>query len=482
MRNEKHVVIGAGIAGCISAIVRKKAGYDVVIFDNKTSKDPEVYCLCSETSKVVSENHSGSEYPYDNQSALDCFHARVINENFFPDFIYAGKDYSRIIPSVEMSRTDDNIIKRCQDNFNLLKSEYETSIALDPNQKFVFGEPDECFKIDRNISGNVLDADYAFVTPQRGFNPVYVSTLLDWHIKKLDIPVIDSLNILKINLTGEEYEIHTINKEQESGIHHFSQVCIAAGVNSFEFSKMINNELTFPDIYLAQRNISLVKLRESKNTLNFTCLKLEHAYGGMYSPFNNSVAMVYHPPSAHIDICKMDDISCRVPKNISDFMLPENKRYDLAKNSLEKLKKFYPLLEDAEVVTTFNSIAINTVTDSRIRRNMGVFEIKPGCTSVVLAKWTMAVANAFKSLEMSLNYSRYSSDDVTAIMNDIHNFKLEVPEEWKQDITKFYYYAKKHALNLGYPEDAIYPLNISNIKSLKNDIHNIPDCIVGTKM
>lgn len=479
---EKHAIIGAGVAGCITAIMRKKAGYDVIIFESTTSHSADQHSVCSKTSKVVSENHSGSEYPFDTQSAIDCFNSRMLNEKFFGDFIYAGKDYSRIIPSVEMSLTNENIEKYCFENFNLLKAEYETKIA-EKIENRVFGDPASAFKIDHTISNYVLDSDHAYVTPQRGFNPVYVSTLLDWHINKLKIPVIESCDIKNIRRhSNGQYEVFGVNNiSGEESKFIFSQICICSGKDSFQLSKIVNADFAFPQIYLAHRNISLVKLNK-KLDIQFTCLKLEQEYGGMFSPFNDSVAMIYHPPSAHIGINKMDGNSCEVPREVSDFMLRKSRRFDVAEQTLKSLIKYYPILENAEVITTFNSVAINTFNDPRIRRNMGVFEIAPGCSSIILPKWTMAVTNALKSLELSLIHSGYTNEDVKAKINEIKQFQLEVPEEWREDMNNFYVLAKSHALNLGYPEESIYPMNIENIKSLKNETYDIADSFVSAKM
>src|SRR5690348_7764588 len=96
---ELHVVIGGGIAGCLSALFRRRAGYDVILLDRQRSVSSGTYPVCTEMSNIVSENHSGAEYPFDEQSAQDCFDGRLKNETFFPAMIYGGKDYTRIIAS-----------------------------------------------------------------------------------------------------------------------------------------------------------------------------------------------------------------------------------------------------------------------------------------------------------------------------------------------------------------------------------------------
>jgi len=90
-RRELHVIIGAGIAGCTAAIMRRLAGYEVIILDKAKSSDPHIYPTCTETSCVVSENHSGAEYPYDAKSTTDCLDGRIANEHFFPILFMLAK-------------------------------------------------------------------------------------------------------------------------------------------------------------------------------------------------------------------------------------------------------------------------------------------------------------------------------------------------------------------------------------------------------
>lgn len=46
---ELHVVVGAGIAGCVAAIMRRLAGYDVIVLEKVKSDDSQVYPICTGT-------------------------------------------------------------------------------------------------------------------------------------------------------------------------------------------------------------------------------------------------------------------------------------------------------------------------------------------------------------------------------------------------------------------------------------------------
>src|SRR5437588_2557227 len=138
---ELHVVIGAGIAGCTTAIMRRLAGYEVVILEKASNSNPQVYPICTETSSIVNENHSGAEYPYDSKSITDCLDGRIANERFFPDFIYAGKTYTRILASLSMVQAGDDIKYRCRKSLETITRHYAQCIE-ENSDNYVLGNPD----------------------------------------------------------------------------------------------------------------------------------------------------------------------------------------------------------------------------------------------------------------------------------------------------------------------------------------------------
>src|SRR5262245_15457989 len=139
--HELHVVIGAGIAGCVAAIMRRLAGYEVLILEKAKSDDSQAFPICTGTSAVVSENHSGAEYPYDSKSTVDCLDGRIANERFFPDFIYAGKTYTRIIASSSMVQAGDDIRGRCRETLSIIEKHYKRRIEENYCEP-VLGDPD----------------------------------------------------------------------------------------------------------------------------------------------------------------------------------------------------------------------------------------------------------------------------------------------------------------------------------------------------
>lgn len=470
---ELHVIIGAGIAGCSTAIMRRLAGYEVLILEKAKSSDPNIYPICTETSCVVSENHSGAEYPYDAKSTTDCLDGRIANEYFFPDFIYAGKTQTRILASLSMMEAGEDIRQRCKESLETITRHYARRVEEDPLNK-VFGDPEAiCAELGKEFTG-VNDVVAAFVTPQRGLNPVYVAALLEAEIKRLGIEFRQGyeVNAIRKNADGT-LTVHFLDERGQPETIHADQVCIAAAGRGFQLAKMLNPKLELPRIYFALRQISFANLpRGTQKT--YTCLKLEDEYGGMFSPLNQQCAMIYHPPAAHIEIANLDSESGQVPAWFLQKLRDGHPEFaQRTQQTLHKLKEFYPELEHAETQGSYLKVAINTVAISRIRRNMPIFEVAPSCTMIVLPKWTMAVVNARKDLGLALDDSvqrgTVTPAEKKAVLQQAFAHTLSVPEGWKANFSDFLKVASQHASNMRLPPSIIHPMNIDNIQSLRAD-------------
>lgn len=468
---ELHVVIGAGIAGCVTAIMRRLAGYEVLILEKAKSDDAQVYPICTGTSSVVSENHSGAEYPYDPKSTVDCLDGRIANERFFPDFIYAGKTHTRIIASSSMIQAGEDIRSRCRETLNTIKTHYKQRVDENSCER-VLGDPESiCFELE-DFTG-VEDTAAAFVTPQRGLNPVYVAALLEAEIKRLGIEFRQGYEVTRIEQqTNEKLTIHCLNRWGQQETINADQVCIAAAGQGFHLSKMLSPQLDLPKIYFALRQISFVDFSQPCQK-SYTCLKLEDQYGGMLSPLNEKCAMIYHPPAAHMEIALLNPINGDMPASLLQRLKdghPEGQKR--ATQTVDALVKFYPELKHIDSLESHLKIAINTTDISRMRRNMPVWKVVPGCTMIVLAKWTMAVGDAKEDLAFALSRSvqrgTLTQSHKNEIVKQINGYTLPVPEEWKRNFARFLELASKHAENMHLPKSIVFPMDIEHIASLRD--------------
>lgn len=454
-RKELHVVIGAGIAGCLAAITRSRAGYEVVVLERERARSDDTYPVCTRTSNIVSENHSGAEYPFDPRSARDCLDGRIENERFFPELIYGGKTYSRIIASRSMMDDGHDIVGQCRANMDVIRTHYARRCAEDPANA-VFGEPSTICREVPTVDG-VNDVAAAFLTPQRGINPVLVSTVLDWELRQSGVDLREGSTVGEVTLLDDgRYRVAYTAADGASHVLMADQVSLCSATAAFGMAKRLNPAIEFPRLFMALREILYVDLPDGTDK-NFTCLKLEDSYGGMLSPLNEHVAMIYHPPAAHVMNVVMDPVTCDFPAEYARYLADGHPQMrERAEETVRRLRDFYPELRRSRILGTYLKVAINTVSDSRVRRNIGVFDVRPGSTMTVLPKWTMCAVNARRELALALEHStatgNMSAGESREILADALRPCWGTVPEWARKPELLTDRAKKHAVNMDVPE------------------------------
>jgi glycine/D-amino acid oxidase-like deaminating enzyme len=454
---ETHVVVGGGIAGCLSALSRRRAGFNVVLLERNHSVSG-AWPVCTETSNVVSENHSGAEYPFDAWSARDCLTGRVATEELFPADIYAGKDYSRIIASQSMIDDGIDILSICRRNMDVLRDHYERLREIDPGiADLREGEP---LCEERAGVEGVADVAGVFVTPQRGLNPTYVAAVLEHELVSVGVDFRSGCDVVQIAQDGHGgYEVEYRAPDGETHRLAATQVSLCAAAHSFGIAKRLNPRTTFPKIFLALREILYVSLPDGTDK-DFTCLKLEDQYGGMLSPLNPECAMVYHPPAAHIRTVTLDPETCDYPAEYLRYLATGHpEQGERADWTMRELKRYYPELCRSEILGVYLKVAVNTMDDSRIRRNLGVHQILPGCTMTVLPKWTMCVQNARQEmnhvLERSVEFGTIDDAGARERREAVRRYRLGAT---RPDAHVLERSAERHAVNMRVPTSLAHPM------------------------
>jgi glycine/D-amino acid oxidase-like deaminating enzyme len=454
---ETHVVVGAGIAGCLSALFRRRAGYDVVLLERNRSASGALP-VCTETSNVVSENHSGAEYPFDEWSARDCLTGRVATEELFPADIYAGKDYSRIIASQSMIDDGIDILSICRRNMNILRAHYDRLRERDPDVAHLReGEP---LCEERATVDGVADVAGVFVTPQRGLNPTYVAAVLEHELVSAGVEFRSGCDVVDITQNGDGgYEVEFRDASGDTHRLTAAQVSLCAAAHSYGIAKRLNRRVTFPRIFLALREILYVSLTDGTDK-DFTCLKLEDRYGGMLSPLNNECAMVYHPPAAHIRTVTLDPATGEYPAEyVRSLATGHPEQEERAEWTMRELRRYYPELQRSEILGIYLKVAVNTVDDSRIRRHLDVQEILPGCTMTVLPKWTMCVQNVRQEmshvLERSVELGTIDDAGARERRETLRRYRLG--GTW-DDMDALERSAERHAVNMAVPVEVAHPM------------------------
>jgi hypothetical protein len=459
-REEVHVVVGAGVAGCLAAITRSRADYRVVVLEAALARSPGTLPVCTQTSNIVSENHSGAEYPFDPQSARDCLDGRIDNERFLPALVYGGKAYSRIIASRSMVDDGHDIVGQCRANMDVLRAHYALRCAQDPANA-VFGDPARICTEIASVDG-VDDVAAAFVTPQRGINPVLVSAVLEGELRRCGVDFRAGSTVTAVARRSDGR--FRVDYSTATGATHTitaDQVSLCSATAAFGMAKRLSADLRLPPIYMALREILYVDLPDGTDK-NFTCLKLEDSYGGMLSPLNERCAMVYHPPAAHITNVVMDPGSCRPPADYARYLGEGHPQMqERAEWTLERLRDFYPELRRSRILGTYLKVAVNTVADSRVRRNLGVFDVQPGATMTVLPKWTMCVVNARKELALALRQSvrlgTVGAAEAAELLRHALGRPLDDQPQWARTPATVTATAVRHAVNMRVPTDLAAP-------------------------
>jgi glycine/D-amino acid oxidase-like deaminating enzyme len=454
---ETHVVVGAGIAGCLSALFRRRAGYNVVLLERNRSVS-EALPVCTETSNVVSENHSGAEYPFDALSARDCLTGRVATEELFPADIYGGKDYSRIIASQSMIDDGIDILSICRRNMDVLRAHYDRLREIDPGlARLREGEP---LCEERAELRGVADVAGVFVTPQRGLNPTYVAAVLERELLGAGVDFRSGCDVVDITRHSHGgYDVEYRAPDGETSRLSATQVALCAAAYSYGIAKRLNPRATFPRIFLALREILYVSLPDGTEK-DFTCLKLEDRYGGMLSPLNNECAMAYHPPAAHIRTVTLDPATCDYPAEYARYLAtghPEQE--ERAEWTMRELRRYYPELQRSEILGIYLKVAVNTVDDSRVRRNLDVQEILPGCTMTVLPKWTMCVQN----VRQEMNHVLRRSVELGTVDDAGARERREATRRYRlggdpDDVHALERRAERHAVNMRVPVEVAQPM------------------------
>ncbi len=455
---EHHLIVGGGIAGCVSALLRTAAGYAVTILE-RDSQVAGALPICRETSNVVSEFHSGAEYPFDPQSARDCLDGRIQGERLFPNLIFGGKEYTRIVASRRMPLVSDDVIDYCRKNLALLKDHYATLIGRD-SRNAVFGAPGDAFREIDPDTIEVEDAGAAFVTPQRGINPAIVAALLQNALLASGVRFLPSTTVTRISRSPLGFEVKTHDDRSFDA----DQVLIATAHRGFQLARTLDLTFHIPPMYTALRDLLFVTLKRWQST-RYTILKLEDRFGGMFSPFNSSIAMVYHPPAAHISLATIDphtgDIDSSIAAGADHGHNEQQRRADWA---LSACQAFYPELRDASLIKVSSKVALNTSEESRIRRRIEIIKVCEGCQFIALPKWTMAASVALDSTAQALSYSaargtipRRMAEDRIA---DAKDYRIAVSAAWHNDPAVVQDAAAEHAFAMGLPKQLAVPFYV----------------------
>lgn len=245
---KKIAIIGAGIAGCCTALELAKRGFSVILFEKNES-------LLSGTSNST-PGHLDVGFQYQNKkTAISCLAAviRFIRKFNEDAFVVGNEDNN--LPLLMQSNffiTSSGISEHAQVQrlLKILQEEYIHLIKLDPENR-VFGEP-EAFFIPMSVdaykdSVNLDKVYYGFTMVQRTLNwpkfKTYIIEQITAFEKQGMIAVHTQNAVSHIARHGFEFAVHT--KHQTTNTTYLADTVVVA---AWQGTQAINNASQLPNI------------------------------------------------------------------------------------------------------------------------------------------------------------------------------------------------------------------------------------------
>ncbi|WP_405092484.1 FAD-dependent oxidoreductase [Micromonospora sp. NBC_01392] len=400
---ESVVVIGAGLAGCFVACELRRRGYGEVILVERLN------AVCGVGPRVVSEIHAGGEYPFDRQSAIDCLHGLAVLMRTLPAGAIAKPRSHLLIAKGTASNEMDGV--RYSQFLNGLRCEYESMVRQDPGlEQVICAVRDFWRRLDPDEYADTVNVESGFETPQRGVLPSDLALAVNSALESSGVIVRLGHEVLSAARRGVgEFRVQVQTGARISDID-CSQVVFANHVAGFGMATALaDSDFRPPEsIFIALRMIAEVDYNVPRHFPSPTRLMLEGNHGAMDAPMGTGRALVYHPPLSHVEIREL-----RAPFDIPQQWL--ERRASPMFGDLERADRIvaraaeiaYPYLRSASVREPRLAIAVNSVNNSRVRRNMGLMRPTRDCVSLAFTtKATTTALNAARAADVLVSDAR----------------------------------------------------------------------------
>jgi glycine/D-amino acid oxidase-like deaminating enzyme len=395
--NESVVVIGAGLAGCFVACELRRRGYGEVVLVEQLDS------VCSVGPRVVTEIHAGGEYPFDWQSAVDCLHGLAVLLRTLPAGAASKPRTQLLIAEGTASSELDG--ERYSAFLGKLRLEYEKMVRARPAlEQDICGVNDFWRRLDPDEYAGVINVESGFETPQRGILPRDLTDTMNAALRNNGVNVRLGHEVLSVSRrSAGDFKVRVAAAARVFDID-CSQLVLANHVRGFAMATSLGdpNFLPPPSIFVALRMIAEVDYADHRRFPAPTRLMLEGSYGAMDAPLGTGSALVYHPPISHIDIRELQ-APFDIPREWLDRRvspLPEDE--DRASSIVARAADIaYPYLQAASIRQPRLAIAVNSVANSRVRRNMGLMRPTRDCVSLAFTtKATTTAFNAVRAADM----------------------------------------------------------------------------------
>lgn len=414
---EKIVIIGGGIAGCLSAILAARCGYKVTLLEERNN-------ILSGASGVAALLHSsGCEYPNDEsgKTGHDCVHGGIAAKLCFPSSIYTqtGDPVGRVNFLVAQGAVNEGLLSldSLLNHTRRMKEEYSRkffevmagkkwSIEKTANElsgtpeDFAFQLIEQQFEATRGISGGISAIG-------NGINMPIFSALIESALRQSEVEIITKFNASSVNQYLHGYKVRNENDKLDI---FGDQIIVACSYRNSLIAQTGNLKPIEPESVYLNAACYVRTNKKSPRDIFFTLIE---KYGGMYAPLKyptsddpNGLAMIYHPSKFG---CHFEQVSVKetLLRAVDDSWTSDITSYDeslnlqLGEDIRAKLIPIYPFLKDVEIESVILKPTVNPNSNRReVRPSALPVPYDRGFYGLIATKWTNAMLAAFEMLSI----------------------------------------------------------------------------------
>jgi hypothetical protein len=351
---------------------------------------------------VISEIHAGGEYPFDARSGIDCLHGLAVLYRLLPAHVLT-KPRTQLMVSTG-NRPVDLDENRYQLHLTMLRNEYERMVRADPAlESDICAVTDFWRRLRPDEHDDVINVAGAFETPQRGVDPDTLAAVMIETVAESGVDVRLSHEVRAVVRRGKgAFRVFGSTRANDFAFD-CSQIAFANHIHGFAMmNTLADDHFVPPTAFVGRRMIALVEYGSERPFPSPTRLMLEGDFGAMEAPLGRNRSLVYYPPVSHLSSIRLDPPYALPPtwRNTSD------NAHDIDCTVAERLiagaaNVAYPYLAGSRIVEPKVAFAVNSVANSRVRRNFGVLKPCDDCISLTFnTKATTTAINAARAASL----------------------------------------------------------------------------------
>lgn len=401
--NPSITVVGGGMAGCLAAIVAAKQGYNVTLFEREDQ-------VLKGASMIASRLHLGGEYPLDFslKSGEDCLTGAMVFRLLMPE-VYTPVPPMRFTVT-NASEADGRLsVERYIQYYKHLQEQYTEHFehirsafgwSREVAAERLFGAPEDFFRrLQPDELSDLAGVSGGFISQERGIDIPLTGAFLVEALERYEVRVHTHANVKSIRArSGGGYDVSVEGKGSPT---HTDAVVQAAWHRGFDLDASLRpqDRPIYGSAFL--RTTALVDISRIDPQSGPT-FAMEGASGGLYCPYNENVAVIYHPgtETAYREEQPFGTGHAPLPHSWEDRMR-QTQEADLLSRYIEMLANGpYPFLADAEGIRLVTRPTLSFQSDLHQRQHRPTEVLAPGYVVCCPTKVTLAALSAIEALHM----------------------------------------------------------------------------------